>query len=325
MIKYIHPEFKTEVIPAEIKPNEYGCLTTLDDSKKTQVPDLIWPRKLAPEDEKTLKEYEAMADVYDQYAPLPFLTYQENEIKVRNAMLDLLNLTPESKVLEIGCGTGRGSSLLEKRLSSKGMLALQEISPKLLMHTVNRLANSTVPTEFSLGNGSYLPFEDNIFDAAHHFGGINTFADIPRCLSELTRVVRPGGKVVIGDEGLGPWLFDTDFGKIMSNSNPLLKCIPPINSLPANTKNVCLRWILQGAFYLIEFTITKREPQANYNLKIPSARGGSHWTRYFGNLEGVSDEAKKLAHEAKDKAGISMHDWLDQVVKEAALSQIKKT
>ena len=324
MIRYIHPIHKTVVTPTCSSKNEFGNLIKLHGASNKKVPDLIWPRMLAPKDKETLEEYEAMADIYDQYAPLPFLTYQEDEVHVRNNMLDLLNLTPKSKVLEIGCGTGRGSELIQKRLNSTGLLVLQEISPKLLAQAIHKTSSSDVPTEFSLGNGSFLPFEDNFFDAAHHFGGINTFAEIPRCLTELARVVRPGGRVVVGDEGLGPWLKDTEFGKIMSNSNPLLKSKPPVKFLPSNTEHVCLRWILKGAFFLIDFTVTQSAPKANYHLKIPSARGGSHWTRFYGNLEGVSDEAKILANDARKKAGISMHDWLDKVIKETAVRQIKQ-
>src|SRR5690606_10444335 len=95
------------------------------------------------------------------------------------------------------------------------------LSPSFLNRAVERLAPYKNIIELSIANASYLPFPDDYFDAAHHFGGLSTFADVKRCLKELARVVKPGGKVVVGDESMGLWLRDTEFGKIMRNSNPL--------------------------------------------------------------------------------------------------------
>jgi SAM-dependent methyltransferase len=174
-----------------------------------------------------------------------------------------------------------------------------------------------------VANGSYLPFADNTFDAAHHFSGINTFSEIGRCLSELARVVKPGGRVVVGDEGLGPWLRDTQMGRIMENSHPLLKCEPPLRFLPHVGLDVRVEYLIMNAFYLVAFTVAAKPPLPDYHMMIPSERGGSHWTRFCGNLEGVSEEAKEMAHQARKKSGKSMHEWLDDVVRQAAQEELK--
>jgi SAM-dependent methyltransferase len=286
------------------------------------LPDFTWPLTLTQADAETRQIYEDVADDYDKYASLPFITYKADESAVREHMVDLLDLKPDSSVLEIGCGTGLGSVHIASRLDERGRLFLQELSPRLLSKAVKKLEAKRFHAEISVANGSYLPFPDNTFDAAHHFGGINTFAEIPRCLAELARVVKPGGKVVIGDEGLGPWLRDTEMGKIMANSNPLLKCDAPMAALPPEATDVQLQYIMMGAFYVISFKVAAEPPRPDYHMQIPSARGGSHWTRYHGNLEGITDEAKKLAHEARTKSGISMHEWLDSVVRKAAAEQL---
>ena len=41
-------------------------------------------------------------------------------------------------------------------------------------------------------------------------------------------------------------------------------------------------------------------------------------TRYFGRLEGVTPEAKEMAIEAARRSGLSLHQWLDTVVRQAA-------
>ena len=233
-------------------------------------------------------------------------------------MTERLNLKENSIVLEVGAGDGRGAEQVAKRLGKKGRFFVQELSPSFLKKSFNRLKDYDQIIEFSIANASFIPFPDNFFDAAYHFGGISTFSDVKRCLKELSRVVRPGGKVLVGDESMGPWLRDSNFGKIMMNSNPLFKYEIPLKDLPIEAREVKVEWIMMGAFFLLEFTVGEGEPEANYHIPIPSERGGTHWSRYFGHLEGISDEAKRMAQEARAKVGKSMHDWLDQVVKEAA-------
>ena len=108
--------------------------------------------------------------------------------------------------------------------------------------------------------------------------------------------MRPGGKIVVGDESMGEWLRETRYGQIMMNSNPLLKCKIPLAEIPTCAENVRVEWIMMNAFWVLEFRVGEGDPEPNYDVKIPSARGGTHWTRYFGNLEGITDEAKALAY-----------------------------
>jgi ubiquinone/menaquinone biosynthesis C-methylase UbiE len=49
-------------------------------------------------------------------------------------------------------------------------------------------------------------------------------------------------------------------------------------------------------------------------------RGGTIRTRYYGLLEGVTPEARKMAIEAAKAKGVSVHEWLDSLVREAARS-----
>lgn len=286
------------------------------------IPDLTYPKQLSQIDQQARDTYEKLADEYHIYTKILSLTYKSSEDDVRNNIIDKLSLKADSKVLEIGCGCGDGSKYIADRLSEDGELFLQELSPAFLDKAVNKLKNHRVPIEFSVANACYLSFADDYFDAAHHFGGLNTFSDIRRCLSEMARVVRPGGKVVIGDEGMAPWLRDTEFAKIMMNSNPLLKFSPPLKSLPAIAMDVSVEWIMLGAYYVIEFTVAENEPEGDYHVQIPSMRGGSHWTRYHGQLEGVSDETKIMAINAQKESGKSMAEWLDDVVRRAAEKEL---
>jgi len=297
---------------------EFECANGHKFSITDGIPDFIWPKELALIDEETRQLYEKLADEYEKFALFPFWTFKSDEYEVRAQMADKLNLNENSIVLEIGAGDGRGAEHIVKRLGENGQFYVQELSSAFLKKSFNRLKEHNKIIEYSIANAMYLSFPDNFFDSAFHFGGLNNFSDIKQCLKELVRVVKHGGKIVVGDESMAPWLRDTDMGKIMSNSNPLMKHVLPLEAIPVEARNVKIEWIMMGGYYTIEFTVGEGAPEANYHIPIPSERGGTHWTRYYGNLEGVSDEVKKLAHQARRKAGMSMHDWLETIIRSAA-------
>jgi SAM-dependent methyltransferase len=135
-----------------------------------------------------------------------------------------------------------------------------------------------------LSNASYLPFADDSFDAAFHFGGINTFGELRRALSEMTRVVRVGGKVVVGDEGVAPWLRRRLFGRILVKANPLYAHRPPLDAIPDNAADVRLQWILGNAFYVIDYRVAAGPPFVDLDLPIPG-KGDSLRSRYYASSQ----------------------------------------
>ncbi len=289
---------------------------------KQGVPDFTYPQQLPTSDKEAKQWYDANANVYDEYLPLTFNTFDVDETSVRNILVDKLRLKPEHKVLELGAGTGRDSVLIAERLSESGELYLQDISLPIFEKSFSKLATSSVPIEFHIGNACYLPFPDQYFDATYHFGGLNTFSDISRFFSECVRVTKFGGRIVVGDESMPVWLRNTDFAKILMNSNPHYHYDLPLKHLPIEARNVKLEWIIGGVFYVIDFDVGSGVPPANFDFEIPGSRGGTHRTRYFGQVEGITPEAKLLAQNARAISGKSMHCWLDDVITEAAQREI---
>lgn len=286
------------------------------------IPDLTFPPVLQATDQKSRDFYNQRADIYDKYLHLTFETFWEDEKVTRNKMIDTLELKPNHRVLEVSCGSGRDSELLAQRLDSSGKLYLQDISLPMLEKSIERMRDASTPIEYSISNGSYLPFPDRHFDAVYHFGGLGEFGDIKRALKEFARVTKIGGRVVIGDESMPPWLRGTRFAQILTTTNPQFNAPLPLQEMPVEARDVRLRWVIGGVFYLIDFVVGEGEPPANFNYEIPGPRGGTHLTRVDGQLEGVKLETKALALQAMEKSGKSMHAWLDEVVKEAAKREL---
>src|SRR5580704_7820079 len=176
------------------------------------VPNLIWPAELSEIEARTKGEYDQVAEkIYDAAMEWQFAAMYEDEDKVREAMVDLLDLKPGHRVLEVGCGTGRDSYRLARRLNADGTLFLQDLSPNMVRACIRKMEHHAEEMRFqcalhySFSNATYLPFPSDFFDAVFHFGGFNQFSNHKRTATEFARVVKPGGVVLYGDESVGPW------------------------------------------------------------------------------------------------------------------------
>lgn len=324
---YICPKTKEKLQFTKTNSDELifheGLLKTTDNEQQFEIknglPDLRYPpiNDLAISDKQSIDWYLNNAEVYDDYLPLTFETFNCDEEKEREHLVDLLELNGNETILEFGCGTGRDSEIIMNRLSDKAKLFLQDISPEILQVAINKLQNKKDNLYFSLANGYHLPFKDNFFDRIFHFGGLNTFGDIKRTFKEIIRVSKVGAKVVIGDENMPIWLRETEQAKILMNSNPHYKFQIPFHDLPIEARKVKVEWIIGGFFYVISFEVGEGEPYADLDFPIPGRRGGTHRTRYKGHIEGVSEEVKAMAFKAQQSSGKSMHQWLNDAIKKA--------
>ena len=105
------------------------------------------------------------------------------------AVLDAAEVSPGTRLLDVGCGSGLTLLLAEERGAVPAGL---DISPGLLQIARNRLPDA----DLREGDMEYLPFGDATFDAVT---GVNAFqfAGNPQnALREAARVTRPGGRVV---------------------------------------------------------------------------------------------------------------------------------
>lgn len=266
--------------------------------------------------------YASIADSYDENVHVTFDLFNENERDVRTSMIDLLELKPGHRVLEISAGTGKDSELIAARLGSDGELWLLDISPDMLIQAKERLAGARVGVEAAIGDACRLPYGEAYFDALYCFAGVGHFTYQRAALAEMARVVRPGGRVVFCEKNVPPWLRHTQYAKILINNNPMFADPDPLPLIPVSARNVGIRWILGNVHYVVDYTVGSGEPTGNFDIELPGYRGGSFNTRYFGKLEGVSAETKALYEKAARKKGVSLQRWLDAAVRESALKDL---
>jgi SAM-dependent methyltransferase len=293
------------------------------------VPHFVDPAALTAIEAHTKAEYDRVADeIYDVAVDWQFAAMYEDEDAVRESMVDMLDLAPGATALEVGCGTGRDSSRLARRLGRDGRLHMQDLSPRMVRACIRKMSDPAVAgglscsLDYSISNATALPFPDAVFDAVFHFGGFNQFGDLRKGAAELARVAKPGGRIVIGDEAVGPWLRGTEFEAIITTNNPLFKAEAPLALLPEGARDVTVRWIIGNCFYVIGFRKGEGPPPLNLDLPHRGWRGGTMRSRYFGLLEGVTVEAKALAIQAASKSGMSVHEWLDRLVKAEAAAAL---
>ncbi|TMJ97023.1 MAG: methyltransferase domain-containing protein, partial [Actinobacteria bacterium] len=225
------------------------------------IPYLVHPETLSPIEQQTQAEYDRVAErIYDTAVDWQFAAFLEDEDAVREGMVDLLRVQPGQRVLEVGCGTGRDSYRIGRRLGPGGALFMQDLSPNMVAACARNMRDRVergeveCVLEYSVSNVVHLPFADGFFDAVFHFGGLNQFGDIPKAIAELTRVVGPGGRVLVGDEAVAPWLKGTEFEAIVTTNNPLFKADAPLSALPVSARDVTITWVIANSFYVIAFT-----------------------------------------------------------------------
>ena len=124
-------------------------------------------------------------------APHPFIT--------RSRLLEALALAPDERVLEIGPGTGYYTFDMAAALPA-GQVDVFDIQQEMLDHVIREAGRRGVTNvRPTLGDAQNLPFDDDTFDAAVLVTVLGEIPDQEQALREIARVLRPGGRLVVGE------------------------------------------------------------------------------------------------------------------------------
>jgi ubiquinone/menaquinone biosynthesis C-methylase UbiE len=125
-------------------------------------------------------------------APHPFIT--------RPRLREILEPRPGERVLEVGPGTGYYALPVAEWVSPGGTLDVVDVQQEMLDHTMRRAAEQGIGNISPVrADARALPFEDDSFDGAYLVTVLGEIPDQDAALRELRRVVRPGGRIVVGE------------------------------------------------------------------------------------------------------------------------------
>ena len=121
--------------------------------------------------------------------------------------LRFLELTPDAKVLDCGCGGGANIKRLLKKYP-EGIVKGIDYSPVSVEKSkkVNEAAVTKGRCTVLRASVAELPFESEQFDAVTAFETVYFWPDLPQCFREIWRVLKSGGTFLICNESNG----DTD-------------------------------------------------------------------------------------------------------------------
>jgi demethylmenaquinone methyltransferase/2-methoxy-6-polyprenyl-1,4-benzoquinol methylase len=111
----------------------------------------------------------------------------------RRRAADLAAVGPGDAVLDVATGTGDLAIEMARRVGPSGRVVGSDFSEEMLA----RARTKDARVDWQWANALELPYRDGEFDAATVGFGARNFSDLDRGLAEMTRVVRPGGRVVV--------------------------------------------------------------------------------------------------------------------------------
>lgn len=122
---------------------------------------------------------------------------------------EISKLPTGKKILEIGCGNGIGTRLIEDIFKPSEFIAT-EYDESLVEIARSKNPDSKVRVE--AGNAADLRFADGEFDAVIGLSVIHHIPNWEECLDEMQRVIKPGGLLIIKELSIDT--FSTPFGRV---------------------------------------------------------------------------------------------------------------
>jgi ubiquinone/menaquinone biosynthesis C-methylase UbiE len=130
-------------------------------------------------------------------APHPLIT--------RARLREALDPRPGERILEVGPGTGYYALEVADWIGPDGQLEIFDLQQEMLDHTMREACERGLGNVAAThGDATRLPFEDASFAAAYLVTVLGEIPDQDAALRELRRVLRPAGRLVVGEVALDP-------------------------------------------------------------------------------------------------------------------------
>jgi SAM-dependent methyltransferase len=108
--------------------------------------------------------------------------------------IELMGITPNARVLDVGCGSGWAARLMAEKATTGKVVGI-DISDEMVRLAAETSASFT-NVEFRVASAEKLPFADGEFTVAFSMESLYYYADMLSALKEIKRVLAPGGQFV---------------------------------------------------------------------------------------------------------------------------------
>lgn len=105
------------------------------------------------------------------------------------------------RVLDCATGTGDLALAFKRKVGASGHVVGTDFCPEMLQSAPGKASEAGLQVDFQVADAMALPFADDSFDVASISFGIRNVDDPVKCLKEMARVVKPGGRVVVLEFG----------------------------------------------------------------------------------------------------------------------------
>lgn len=130
---------------------------------------------------------------------------------IKKCAVKKLDITPESKAVDLCCGTGDISKLLANNFCIKEVIGV-DFSGKML--EIAKRKNFDKKIKYINADCTNLPFCDDCFDIVTMFFGLRNIEDKDKAVAEIRRVMKNNGQFLYMDFANGNKIFDFIFDKI---------------------------------------------------------------------------------------------------------------
>ena len=115
----------------------------------------------------------------------------------KKAVRTLVDTQEPLKVLDVACGTGDFTIEIAQKVGKDSEVIGVDISEGMMAVGREKIKKAGVPAELFVADCEDLPYADNTFDRISVGFGVRNFEHLELGLSQMCRVLTPGGKLVI--------------------------------------------------------------------------------------------------------------------------------
>jgi demethylmenaquinone methyltransferase/2-methoxy-6-polyprenyl-1,4-benzoquinol methylase len=141
------------------------------------------------------KMFDNIAPDYDKLNHILSLNIDKNWRK--KAVRELADEARPLNVLDVACGTGDFTIEIARKVPHGSTVVGVDISDGMIAVGLEKLAKLGIDAALEVADCEALPYEDNTFDRISVGFGVRNFEHLELGLSEMYRVLAPGGKLVI--------------------------------------------------------------------------------------------------------------------------------